>query len=1295
MGTSGKSTDFGDMLESAIDQILLQPIRWDPVFATLRTRMQILGSNIPLRVVPVATAVDQMIYSTLQQQSPLLSMPGRTLKSNSPGATTSEMSDSTPNGDKIAIIGMAGRFPEAATTHSLWDILRLGLDVSKEVPPLRWNLKTHVDPSGRKKNSSRTSLGCWLNDPDVFDANFFGISVQEATCMDPAQRLALMTTYEAMEQAGIVWPSGVNNTGATPSTRPDRVGVYFGVSGNDWRDCNAAQKIDSHYMRASSRAFISARISEVFKVRGPSLAVDTSSSNSMAPVHIACRSLWARETDTCIVGGAHVMTNPDVHAGLDRAGLLSRSGNCKVFDETADGFCRGEGVVSLVLKRLGDAVAENDTILGVMSGVATNYDLELPGPDSDSARYTSRKSLFTKVLNNSNVDPASISYVEMCGSSTNIDDASQVASAVEVLAPRSASGRLGKRSATPLYLGSVMANIGCGEATSGLSGIFKVLLMLRENEIPPHIGMITQVNSKFPVDLPKTRNTHIHTGKPIKWDNGSEPTSGREPRRALIYDQGTIAQTTSALLLEDKPLRDQDQYSSSAALCPLDTDPLTSYIVAISAKSRVSLRRNLANLYFWLNNETARNQYTLVQLSYTTTARRHHHTYRTMLLASSFEDLCARLAAELQQSRLPQMSAPSDMGSLPLASTFQAEMARPVVFAFTDSITCNSSSCSSFAYFRQLYKIFSYVRQNLHDLEHIVRRLGLPSVLNAIGLETDGDPHQHSEAQQSSDGIRKHLTAKQLAHICTQIVLSRLWRSWGINPIAVVSNCGVDIYSALNAAGVLSDADTIYLAGASIQLAMLQQTEKGHLGHEEYWDAASTTEFKRLDSLIAYQKAQFPVLTLMTTEASHDIPCQGKLSSKPRLDVFARVGGGNQMLLTRRFMLNIKPMDLIGKAAHVPTKRDLLSACRTSDVIPEQSITQEMGPTAPLFYVTTTEEINIDFLSDVHTCHQTGDRNATEDTSRLQMWPRLTETLRAFYCAGVNIRWDQYHLDLPLRSRRVISTLPPYGWDLKEYWVPYVNDWTLLKGDASKAIVAPKLESTTIHTIIEETEFMEEDGNKLRLVVEADISRNDLHGIVQGHVVDGVPLCTPVCDLQQLHCERLVSRRHQLTSLLIFQSVYSDVALSLGKYMQQRYRHGCPERLINIKDMAVTKALIAQPSGPQKLRAHVEADWDSNSATCKFTTCDVSRDQVVSGSCPPPPHGSSVVSWPEDINDGTLTSCSVATSHNNMPSAQSYSVAPNSYCMLSSLTWLVPTVNWSEPLGRVSQPSGPFASRAT
>lgn len=1155
MECASHGVDFRAMMEAAAEQILLQPIRWDPVLTTLQTRLQTNGDKTPLRVVPVGTTADQLIYNGLKQRNPsIISLQQRTPENDDSEFLTSARRKSLSNKNKIAIIGMAGRFPEAATTDALWNILRLGIDVSKEVPPLRWNHKTHTDLSGRKKNSSRTSLGCWLHDPDVFDAHFFGISAQEATRMDPAQRLALMTTCEAIEQAGIVWSTGANGSGATRSTRLDRVGVYCGVSGNDWRECNAAQKVHSHFMHGSNRAFISSRISEAFNLSGPSQTVDTSSSNTLAPVHAACRSLWARETDTCIVAGAHVMTNPDVQAGMDRAGLLSHSGNCKVFDETADGLCRGEGVASLVFKRLEDALAENDTVLGVIPGEATKHNSTSSDEASGPANAT--KSLLAEVLNKANMDSASIAYVEMGGPSTAVGDASEVASVVDVLAPATPSASIGRRRSMPLYVGSALANIGHGEATTGLSGIIKVLLMLRENIIPPHIGIHTRVNSKFPAELATKRNTHIHAGEDIEWETSSEALSRGERRRAIVHDVGTISRVRSALLLEECPFQYQEQHQSPGATDrPLDTDSSSHYIIAISPKSRTSLHRNMVNLYTWLKKEELQNRFTLAQLSYTTTARRNHYSHRIMLVALSVEDLCTQLHTEIQHSRKEIKSVPTGLRSIP--DTNHAKLARPVVFAFTRPRACSSAFSPSNEYFRQLYETFSHVRKDINDLEQTVTLLDLPSVIGALGLKrasalhsyngmqtgpnvgplasmytqaaqrlglpsaisfwgASRGAHQQVQAQHPSNGTRTRQIAEQLAHMCIQMAVSRLWRSWGITPVAVVTEGGVDIYSALNFAGVLSDADTIYLAGTSLQLALSQEAENGRLGHGEDWNAAAVAEFERLDSLTTYCKAQIPVVRLVTTNAGDKIRRQETGLSNARLDVFTGVREDNQKLLTRKFLPNIKPKDLNNKRPNVSTRSDIIATCRESNIIPDQSILQEIGPEMPIFCDSTATETNTTLADDL-TLHHHGAEggDARRQSANLQMWSYLTQTLRKFYYAGASILWDQYHFDLPSSSRRVISTLPAYSWDLKEYWLPYVNDWMLLKGDATKAVVAPKLQSTTIHTIVEETELTDDGGNDLRLVVEADISRSDLHGIVQGHVVDGVPLCTPVRNIME------------------------------------------------------------------------------------------------------------------------------------------------------------------------------------
>ena len=161
-----------------------------------------------------------------------------------------------PDKSKIAIIGASARIPDAEDLSALWELLYQGRDVHKKVPPLRWDSATHVDSTGKRKNTSATPFGCWLDRPQLFDANLFNISPQEAPQIDPAQRLALMTAYEAIEEAGIV-------SGATPSTQKDRVGVFYGVTSNDWMETNSAQKIDTFFIPGRNHAFIPGRVNSL------------------------------------------------------------------------------------------------------------------------------------------------------------------------------------------------------------------------------------------------------------------------------------------------------------------------------------------------------------------------------------------------------------------------------------------------------------------------------------------------------------------------------------------------------------------------------------------------------------------------------------------------------------------------------------------------------------------------------------------------------------------------------------------------------------------------------------------------------------------------------------------------------------------------------------------------------------------------------------------------------------------------------------------------------------------------
>ena len=191
------------------------------------------------------------------------------------------------------------------------------------------------------------------------------------------------------------------------------------------------------------------------------------------------------------------------------------------------------------------------------------------------------------------------------------------------------------------------------------------------------------------------------------------------------------------------------------------------------------------------------------------------------------------------------------------------------------------------------------------------------------------------------------------------------------------------------------------------------------------------------------------------------------------------------------------------------------------------------------------------------------------------IWNVLSTTLKSFYTMGANISWAEYQRDF--QASHTVLPLPSYSWDLKEYWIPYVNDWSLRKGDPPLVISnALGLETTTIHKVVEETS----NSQSAHLIVQADIAREDLSPLVQGHEVDGIPLCTP--------------------------SVYADMALSLGTYLIRRYQPTQEDDFVDVSDMSISKALILKADATQQLlQAHVDVDWSSRSAAIKFMSFDV------------------------------------------------------------------------------------------
>ena len=386
------------LLTMAVKSILREHLASDDILQSVKDMVQSQLAQ-PCTVVSIGTPIGSSFASMIQDYD---SGVDAVIYVDNQTIMTRVSTSQEARQPKIAITGFSGRFPEAENIHQFWDVIHGGVDTHSETPKSRWDVGTHVDSTLKRKNTSATPYGCWLNRPGLFDRSFFAISPREAPQMDPAQRLALMCAYEAVEMAGIV-------PDATPSTMRSRVGVFIGSTSNDWCETNSAQDVDFYFIPGGNRAFIPGRINYCFKFSGPSFSVDTACSSSLAATHLACNALWRHDIDTAIVGGTNVLTNPDVTAGLDRGHFLSRTGNCKTFDDGADGYCRGEGVGIVILKRVEDAQADNDPIHGCILSAVTNHSAE--AESITRPHVGAQQALFSEVLAKGGVHPNDVSYV--------------------------------------------------------------------------------------------------------------------------------------------------------------------------------------------------------------------------------------------------------------------------------------------------------------------------------------------------------------------------------------------------------------------------------------------------------------------------------------------------------------------------------------------------------------------------------------------------------------------------------------------------------------------------------------------------------------------------------------------------------------------------------------------------------------------------------------------------------------------------------------------------------------------
>ena len=273
-----------------------------------------------------------------------------------------------PHQDPVAIIGMACSFPGAPSVDDYWQLIHEGRNETQVVPNDRWPVDALYDPNPEQPGRASAKWACLINDIDHFDPVFFGIAPREATRLDPQQRLLLTCAYRAMENA-CVNPALLAET---------PTGVFVGAGQTDYSRVmsqfdNSIYHLDAHCGTGGALSICANRLSYVFNLTGPSKSIDTACSSALVAVHDAVQSLRRRECDAAFAGGVNVCLSADTFISLSKARMLSPTGACRPFDEAANGYVRGEGCGVILLKRMSDAIRDDDRILAVIRGSAVNH----------------------------------------------------------------------------------------------------------------------------------------------------------------------------------------------------------------------------------------------------------------------------------------------------------------------------------------------------------------------------------------------------------------------------------------------------------------------------------------------------------------------------------------------------------------------------------------------------------------------------------------------------------------------------------------------------------------------------------------------------------------------------------------------------------------------------------------------------------------------------------------------------------------------------------------------------------
>jgi polyketide synthase PksM len=514
------------------------------------------------------------------------------------------------DGQRVAIVGLAGRYPMANDVREFWRNLREGRHCISEVPRDRWDWRDYYGEEKGSWGTVYTKWGGFLEDIARFDPAFFHLSPREAARMDPQERQFLEVAYSSIEDAGYT-PADLCSS--------RRVGVFVGV-------------MNGHYGSGAAHWSIANRLSFALDFQGPSLAVDSACSSSLTAIHLAVESLRSGTSECAIAGGVNLIVDPIHFMKLAAGSMLSPGDRCRAFGEGADGIVDAEGVGAVVLKPLDRALADGDHVYAVIRGSMLNaggrtHGYTVPNPSA-------QQSVVAQALRRAGISARAISYLEAHGTGTELGDPIEIAGLTRAFEQETKDRQY-------CAIGSAKSNIGHCESAAGIAGLTKVLLQLKHGQLAPSL------HAKAPNPRIDFASTPFAVQQSLaEWKRPRLSIGGvlqEIPRTAGISSFGAGG-ANAHLVIQELFV------GNEPAAAPRASGPA---LIVLSARTERDLREKARQLAAFVADGEIADEAALADAAYTLQVGREPMAERLGMVVGSAQQLREKLAAFAERGECP------------------------------------------------------------------------------------------------------------------------------------------------------------------------------------------------------------------------------------------------------------------------------------------------------------------------------------------------------------------------------------------------------------------------------------------------------------------------------------------------------------------------------------------------------------------------------------------------------------------------------------------------------------------